>query len=365
MTHARPLALGCATLVAASLSVAEAQNRGATRLSIKHDGHVHFPQLSPDGKRIAYEVNYPGDKKTELYMVDWDGTAAGKPALLVPENMSKSSRYGSGKRITHEFAWASTGPYAFSYTVSDQSGAQDIYIDNWSEMISTQDKPNSDSAWDPKNPRFVFGSGRTGNGDLYLWDAGNQLQLTFDSQNAELYPQWNAAGDKVVFTRAGKSGSHIYVVDVNLFAAVPLVQFEGKDSTRGSFSPDGRTVAFFSNKATATPSEWGLWVTSSQPGGTPKAIAAKVLLPTKGSASWTPDGKGVVAVLDNPDRGDPICIFPVDGGDANCLSTSTRVNRDPTLRLVDGVWRLVFTAQQRSGDNDSAWHELFTFDIAR
>lgn len=365
MIDVRTVAFGTFALAAVALTAAEAQNRTATRLGVKHEGHVHYPQLAPDGKRIAYEVNYPADKKTELYVVDWDGSTSGKPTLLVPENMSKSSRYGSGKRITHEFSWAHTGPYAYSYTVSDQTGTQDIYIDNWSEMISSSDKPNSDAVWDPKSPRFVFGSGRTGNGDLYLWDAGAQLQLTFDAQNAELYPQWNQAGDRVVFTRAGKGGLHIYVVDVNLFAMVPLVQFEGKDSTRPSFSPDGRNVAFFSNKATSTPTEWGLWVTSSQAGGTPRAIAPKVLLPTKGAASWTPDGKGVVAVLDNPDRGDPICIFPVDGGDPNCLSTGTRVNRDPALRVVDGTWRLVFTAQQKAGDNDSAWHELFTYDIPR
>jgi Tol biopolymer transport system component len=335
----------------------------AKKVGAVHQGNAMHPQFSPDGKRIAYEVNTPADKHTELFVID---VAPGsKPQSMVPETMGKASRYGGGKRIKHEFAWSYTGNQAFSYTVGDTTGGQDIYIDNWSDMISTDKSPNGDSSWDPKGPRFVFGSGRTGLGDLYLWDNGNQLQLTFDNLNAELYPSWSADGTKVLFVSAGKSGSHIKSLDVNLFAAVPLVQFDGKDSTRPTFSPDGRSVAFFSNKASTSVQEWGLWVTPSQPGGTPRNIGAKVLLPSKGGASWTPDGKGVIAVMDNPDRGDPICIFPVDGGEPNCLATGTRVNRDPLLRVIDGQWRLVYTAQQKLGDNNSDWQELYTFDVPR
>lgn len=357
------LALLTFSATLSAFAPAYAQTAPAKKVAVVHEGNAMYPQFSPDGKRIAYEVNTPADKRTELFLVDI--APGSKPLAMVPETMGKASRYGGGKRITHEFAWSLVGTHAFSYTVSDPSGTQDIYIDNWSDMISTGDNPNKDSAWDPKNPRLVFTSGRTGNGDLYLWDNGSQLQLTFDAANAELYPSWSPAGDKTLFVRAGKSGMHIYSLDVNMFAAAPLVQFDGKDSTRPTFSPDGRNVAFFSNKATPSVQEWGLWVTTSQPGGTPRNIGAKVGLPSKGGASWTPDGKGVVAVLDSPDRGDPVCIFPVDGGEPNCLATGTRVNRDPQLRVIDGQWRLVFTAQQKVGDNNSDWQEIYTFDVPR
>lgn len=351
-------------LLSLPASSALAQTAVSRKLPVSHDGNVHYPQFSPDGTQIVYEVNYPAEKRTELYLIAYDGrTTTGSPEKLVPESMASSSRYGAGKRITHGFSWAHKGPYRYAYSVSDSTGTQDIYIDNWSEMVESQGSANKNPAWDPNEARFVFSSGRSGNGDLYLWDAGMPLQLTYDEKNAELYPTFDASGQKVAYVRQGKAGSHIFVLDVNMFSAVPLVQYEGKESTRPSFSPDGSKVAFFSNKATDSVSEFGLWVTDSRPGGTPRNIAPKVQLPSKGAAFWTPDGKGVVAVMNDPDAGDPVCIFPVDGGSANCLDTGTRVNRDPMVLVHDGQWWMVFTAQQQVGADEAAWKELFVYEV--
>ncbi len=355
------IALAFLALPASSLL---AQTSSARKLAVSHDGNVHYPQFSPDGTQIVYEVNYPAEKRTELILVGYDGrTTTGNPEKLVPESMASSSRYGAGKRITHGFAWATTGTYRFAYSVSDSTGTQDIYIDNWSEMVESQGSANKNPDWDPKGARFVFSSGRTGNGDLYLWDEGNQLQLTFDEKNAELYPKFDSSGKKIAYVRQGKAGSHIFVWDEAFFSAQPLVQYEGKESTRPSFSPDGSKVAFFSNKATDSVTEFGLWVTDSRPGGTPRNIAPKAYLPSKGSAYWTPDGKGVIAVKNDPDGGDPICIFPVDGGSPNCLATGTRVNRDPMLLVIESQWRLLYTAQQAEGLDEAEWKQLYVYEV--
>ena len=345
-----------------------AQGSTATRLKTSHEGNVHYPQLSPDGTMLAYEVNVPADKKTELYWAPLEGTRLGTPEKLVPESMASTSRYGAGKRIIHGFAWAAAGQYRFAYSVSDSQGTQDIYIDNWSQMVESPGSANKNPTWDPGNGRFVFSSGRTGNGDLYLWDGdqgGAELQLTFDDKNGELYPSFDQSGSKVAFVRAGRAGSHIMVLDVNMFTAIALVQWEGSDSTRPAFSPDSTKVAFFSNKGNDSVQEFGLWVTDARPGGSPRNIAPKAKVPSKGTAQWTPDGKGVIAVLDDPDAGDPICIFPVDGGAPTCLDTGTKVNRDPYLSLVGSQWRLIFTAQERVGDDKSVWQELYVYDIPR
>lgn len=345
--------------------LAAAQASRATKLGLVHDGNIEFPQLSPDGKRIAYEVNYPADKRRELFLTSLDGGKVVPGTKLIPEDMASTSRYGVANRITHGFSWATKGTYAYAYGVSDNSGAQTIYVDNWSKRIESGESANKNPAWDPSEARFVFSSGRTGNGDLYLWDQGNELQLTFTEKDAELYPVWHPQGGKVAYVRQGPAGSHLYLIDVDSFAELPLVQFMGNESTRPTFSPDGSKVAFFSNKGTDAPTKFGLWVTDSRPGGTARNLAPKVVLPSKGGASWTPDGKGIVAVLDDPDGGDPICIFPVDGGAPRCLSTGTRNNRDPQLSVQSGTWRLLFTAQAFAGDKDSTWQELFLYDIPR
>lgn len=346
---------------------ADAQGARARAVGVKIDGNIEYPQLSPDGTQIAYEVNFPAEKRRELYIVGWDGRATtSEAAKLVPESMGAPSRYGATKRVTHGFSWANKGSYAYAYTVSDSSGAQDLYIDNWSEMIESGNSANKNPAWDPNEARFVFSSGRTGNGDLYLWDAGEPMQLTFDEQNAELYPVWNPSGDKVAYVRSGKAGSHIYLLDVAMFSSQALVQFSGTESTRPSFSPDGKRVAFFSNKGKESATRFGLWVTDARPGGTPRQVGEHVRLPSKGAAYWTPDGKGIIAVKDAPDEGDPICIFPVDGGSPNCLlSAGTRNNRDPQLSVNGNSWRLLYTAQQAVGSNENTWQELYVYEIPR
>ncbi len=357
-------ALALVVCLAPPVSDLFAQAGSAQKLSTSHDGNILYPLFSPDGAWIAYEVNYPAEKKTELFRGMYDGSGLSGADKLVPESMASSGRYGAGKRITHGFAWAPTGSYGFAYGVSDATGMQNIYIDNWSAMISSG-SANKNPNWDPTSSRFVFSSGRTGNGDLYLWDGngGAEIQLTYDEKNAEIYPVFDSSGSKVAYVRQGKAGSHIYILDVNMFSTVALVQHEGKESTRPTWSPDGSKVAFFSNKATDSVTEFGLWVTDSRPGGTPRNIAPKAKLPSKGGAMWTPDGKGVIAVQDNPDTGDPVCIFPVDGGSPNCLQTGTRVNRDPQLLVIDGQWRLLFTAQQQEGQSESEWQELYVYSV--
>lgn len=88
-------------------SPALAQTTPAKKIGVVHEGNAMHPQFSPDGKRVAYEVNTPADKRTELFVVDL--APGSKPVSLVPETMGKASRYGGGKRITHEFAWSFTG----------------------------------------------------------------------------------------------------------------------------------------------------------------------------------------------------------------------------------------------------------------
>jgi len=353
-----------ALLSAAFASPAFAQS--ATQLKTSHEGQVEYPQVSPDGTSLAYEVLYPADKRRELFMVGFGGRSlTGDPEKLLPESMASSSRYGGNKRVIHEFSWSTTTKHRYVYTVSDSQGVQDIYIDNWSAMVESPGAANKNADWDPTGARFVFSSGRTGNGDLYLWDEGAELQLTYDERNGELYPKFSPDGSKVAFVRAGSGSSHVMLLDVNMFTSMALVAWEGSDSTRPSFSPDGSKVAFFSNKGTGSALKFGLWVVDAKPGGTPQNVGAAVKIPAKGAAHWTPDGKGIVAVMDDGEQGDPVCIFPVDGGSPTCLKTGTRVNRDPFLSVQDGKWRVVFTAQQADGSVAAKWQELYVYEIPR
>ena len=155
------------------------------------------------------------------------------------------------------------------------------------------------------------------------------------------------------------------LLDLEEFSPVRLVGFVGDDSTRPSFSPDGSQVAFLSNKGTHAKTTFGLWVMDARPGSTPRNIGPAVRVPSIGACSWTPDGKAVVAVLDDPDRGDPVALFPIDGGAPRILPTGTFNNRDPVLTVLDGQWRLHFTSQGRTAEVEKTWQTLWVYDIPR
>ena len=355
-----------ASAVGLAMTPGDAQAQaGAVELGTKHEANVHYPQMSPDGSQIAYEVNYPAEKRTEVWLVGHEGgRLTGSPVRVEPESMNRDLlyRYGRGKNITHMFGWAPGGSKRkYAYTVNNAEGHQQIYIDGWSGFIS--DGVSKEPRWDPLSPRFVFTSNRTGNGDLYMWDDGAEMQLTFDELHAEIYPSWAPAGDKVAFVRAGKGESQVMVLDVNAYSSVPLVNFSGKDSTRPSFSPRGDKVAFLSNKSTDSVMKFGLWVVDATPGSSPRNIGPNIRVPSKGAPSWTPDGRGVIAVIDDREKRDPIAIFPIDGGPPRILKTGTVNNRDPRLVVVDGQWRVVFTSQGAESQGAKSWYGLFVYDV--
>ncbi len=121
-TAALTLSLLCGMATLGAPEPADAQSAKARPVGVKIDGNIEYPQLSPDGTQIAYEVNFPAEKRRELYIVGWDGRATTGAAMkLVPESMDAPSRYGASKRVTHGFAWANKGQYAYAYTVSDSS----------------------------------------------------------------------------------------------------------------------------------------------------------------------------------------------------------------------------------------------------
>jgi len=333
---------------------------GARQITESLEGNAHYPQISPSGKGIAFEVNYPAERRTELWAGGLVDDQLTNPQLLLHD--LQGTGFGVGKRITHMFGWApEESEYGFAYTVNNADGQQQIYIDGWPDLLA--DGVNKEPTWDPTSPRFVFTSNRTGNGDLYLWDDGAELQLTFDETHAELYPSWAPAGDKVTFVRAGKGESQVMVLDINLYRSRMLVNFPSHDATRPSFSPNGDKVAFLSNKGQDSVMKFGLWVVDAKPGSTPRQIADRVKIPSKGSARWTPDGRGVIAVIDDPDLGDPIAIVPIDGSGPRTLDTGTVKNRDPFLHVDGDRWLLAFTSQGPEARDERTWYSLYLYEI--
>lgn len=147
-------------------------------------------------------------------------------------------RYGGG----------TVGQQRIAFTSSRAGGAQifTMRTDGGDVKQLTATGGNFKPRWSPDNARLVFISDRDGNGEIYLMnaDGSEQQRLTFSPGVDEDYPDWNADGSKIFFSRAGEiwrmtldGGNQKQLTNtppfVNLFPHP---------------SPDGQKVAFSTNR---------------------------------------------------------------------------------------------------------------------
>ncbi len=300
---------------------------------------LQSPRLSADGARVSFEVHHLANRRVELWGAD-----------LVETNvvgLTRKADIGQGLSDTRNeaLAWDHKRPSRHAWVVSGP-GHPAIHLSS-GEVIATPGGANKDPSWDPSSSRFVFSSGRTGNGDLYLWDDGTQLQLTYDNRKTELYPRFTPDGETVVYVRAGGGSSDIMMMDVLRFTSLPLVEWEDADCSRPSPSPDSQEAVFVSNQGTASAQDFDLWLTDLRPGAEPRRLGGPVHVPAAGGFTWTPDGKHVAAAMADPST-DCIALIATDGSGAECLELDTEINREPHLSPTQDGLLLAWTSLRGS-----------------
>lgn len=187
---------------------------------------------------------------------------------------------------------------------------------------------NLDGAWSPDGSRIAFQSTRDGRDDIFVMgaDGGGVHKLT-DGRGFNEYPSWSPDGNWIVFnsTRDGvadSAGSDYYR---NLYIMRP----DGRDVrrlTRGygtfafpAWSPDGRTLAFASDRA----GTWDVYTMGIDGRGIQQLTHQK---DSRGSANfpaWAPDGTRVV--FGSSVSGEPASIYWLAVGQAEAHRVTVSV----------------------------------------
>jgi dipeptidyl aminopeptidase/acylaminoacyl peptidase len=343
---------------------------------------VGDPQLSPDGKWVAYTVettDVEKDKRdTDLWMVSWDGT----------EQVRLTATADSSERMPR---WSPDNRYlAFLTSRGDESHKKDgaqVWVLNrsggeaqeltgikggvseftWSPdskrllLVVNDPDPNSEpekkDGWKRKTPlpividRYHFKQDRQG----YLRDLHSHLTI-FDVDGRTAEPlttgrfdeeraSWSPDGRAIAFVSNRSAdpdrneNTNVYVMEAKRGAEPrQLTTFNGSNTGRPSWSPDGSWIAYLQGEETKY-GQYGLNKLAIVPaaGGATKVLTASLDRPVSGNIIWTADSRSLLVTVSD-DRITYVAKLGATGG--------------PIEKLTSG--RLVVGALSRRDDTSLA-----------
>jgi Tol biopolymer transport system component len=160
-----------------------------------------------------------------------------------------------------------------------------------------------DGTWSPDGASIVFTSERDGSADLYrVKPDGTGLERLTDDPAYDDQAAFAPDAKQLVFVSTRKGGfAHIWILDLLTRRARALTSGTGSGDFRPSWSPDGKWIAFASDRGSNLPNGYGRWehlqlvdLYVIHPDGT----ALKRITEHGnfcGSPKWTADSRKVVA----------------------------------------------------------------------
>jgi Tol biopolymer transport system component len=189
--------------------------------------------------------------------------------------------------------WSPSGNRIAYATLSPDSATVQIAIVSIDgTRLATIGTPGSFTgypAWSPRDDRLVFSSNVSGNTELYLMDEGNSIvQLTHTPTN-EFRPAWSPDGTQIVYDL----GLPDTLVKRDLFiinadgTGHRHLDTGGKYNFNASWSPDGRWIAFISQRD----GNEEIYATSLTDGTLIRLTSHGA---SDASPAWTADGKSII-----------------------------------------------------------------------
>jgi dipeptidyl aminopeptidase/acylaminoacyl peptidase len=332
---------------------------------------VGDPQISPDGKWIAYTVttmNRELDRlETQIWTVDWEGTQS-LQMTYGPESASSPRWSPDGKYLSFLSSHKDEkGEGKTQIWLLDRRGGEaqpltdvkrDIESYSWSPdskkialQLSGDEEPSTDA--DKKThkapkpiviDRYQFKADIEG----YLTDASRSQFSIFDVAAKKLEPlttdrryedrdaTWSPDSSKIAFVSDRSSDpdqtsmEEIYVVDAKAGATPQkIASFDSPSGQRIRWSPDGKSLLYLSGFELkyGAYSQNSLNVISSS-GGTPKNLAEKL---DRGiiAPEFTEDGQAITFLFDD-DRRVYLGRVSVNGGEVERITHGEAVLQQRT-----------------------------------
>jgi dipeptidyl aminopeptidase/acylaminoacyl peptidase len=350
MTIGNSFALAVAFTLVLSAPPAHAQ-QSATTPPAKHNLTVddYFrikgvgdPQVSPDGKWVAYTIETASLKDDKNHKQVWMVPASGGDAIALTAESVNSSHP----------RWSPDGKYlaVLSARSSGKDGDDDSKKQVWllnraggeAQQLSDAIQDVDGFEWSPDGKRLV----------LVLQDPSvDELEASKDKDKADAKPKprpWVI--DRLHFKEdeigyLDRRRSHLYVLTLSDRKQTQITSGD-YDDTEPAWSPDGRSIAFESNRSTPDPDRnynTDIWTVAADNTDQGKSLVHVTKgTGADGSPSWSPDGQSIAFTTQLDEKlfqyaTFHIAVAPAAGnGDQKVLTTSLDRNSSAPKFSPDG-----------------------------
>ncbi|HKV07410.1 MAG TPA: S9 family peptidase [Thermoanaerobaculia bacterium] len=327
-----------ATLLAFPL-LAESPRRLLTPEDVFSLKTVGDPQVSPDGRFVAYTVRVLDPKKdnsdTDVYMVSREGGEALR--LTASPKAETSPRFSpDGKWLA--FLSGREGGKAQVWLLPRQGGE--------AFKLTSYKADVSELAWSPDGKRLALVVGDVDPDEEDEEKAGGEGEAAPKTLKPIVIRRLEFKQDGVGYIR--DLHQHLYVFDVEkkTSEAITAGPYDDSDPV---WSPDGRFLAFTSNR-TENPDandNSDVFLVEAKAGAVPRAVTTSP--GTDGSPDFSPDGKQIAYLAGGPPEEiwystNYVAVVSVDGGASRPLTRDLDRNVQDLAFAPDGR-SILFTVE--------------------